>query len=320
MVKKTLLSPLVHLLMFLIVLVVLLFFFVSHGVVTGTVPGSFTPDYGAVFYRALWNAFLVSMPVSIFMVIFHIRRHRTARFLAGMLTLVSSTLLYGALVIGMERLLPYESMPEADGPAVPLVEKRFHQLPGGVIYPFRVMPDGGTGAALSAEPESSPVFSLHEGFVLEQGRPKLLAETGGERVFSLIPANPLVEPGLEPPAVIDELGGDFESFRRMVFEAAASGIPLLLLLLGAQGWFCVQSWVIVRAGRWPFVNLFLGAGLFLLFMKAHSFAAGPLWGRLIERLPAALPRQYTFAALLLFISLPLFFWNIFSRGEAAGHE
>jgi hypothetical protein len=320
MVKKTLLAPFVHLLLFLIFAAVSLFFLLAYGAVAGAVPGVSVPDYGDVFYRSVWSAFLITMPLSLFMVIFYIRRHRGARFIAGVLTLISSTLLYAALFVGIERMFPYEGIPEDKGPDVPLVEDHFNRFPDGVVYPFEVDSSGNTGLSVVADQGAYPVFSRYEGFILREGDPRMLYSEEEGRSIELVPRNPVVDPLLEQPGLLMKLSGDFESFRLLLSRARDRGMLFLLMLLGAQGWFCVQSWVIVRAGRWPLVNLFLGAGLFLLLVKAHAFMEGTLGLRFFEWLPLELSATAAAAVLLLFISLPLFFWNIFSSGEAAGHE
>ncbi len=320
MVIKTLLSPFVHLLLFLILLAVSLFFIFAYGAVVGTVPGVYVPDYGDVFYRSVWSAFLVTMPISLFMVIFYIRRHRGARFIAGVLTLISSTLIYGALFVGVERMFPYEGIPVYTGPDVPLVEHHFHRFPDAAVYPFEVDSSGNTGITVVADLGSYPVFSRYGSFTLREGDPRTLFSEEDDKSIALVPRNPVVEPLLKQPGVLVGLSLDFESYRLLLSRAWDKGILFLLMMLGAQGWFCVQSWVIVRAGRWPFVNLFLGAGLFLLLVKAHAFMDGTLWLRFLEWLPLELSGTAAAAALLLFLSLPLFFWNIFSSGEAAGNE
>ncbi len=322
MVKKTLLSPFVHLFLFLLLSALSLFFLFAYGAVIGTIPGASVPDYGDVFYRSVWSAFLLTMPVSLFMVIFHIRRHRGARFLAGVLTLISSTLIYGALFVGIEMIFPYDGIPADKGPDIPLVEDHFNRFPDAVVYPFEVDSSGNTGLSIVADQRrgSYPVFSRFEAFSLREGDPRVLVSEDGEKRIELVPRNPVVEPLLEQPGVLLSLARDFDSFRLLLSRARERGMLFLLMLLGAQGWFCVQSWVIVRAGRWPFVNLFLGAGLFLLLVKAHAFMEGTLWLRLLEWLPLDLSDTVAAAAMLIFLSLPLFFWNIFSSGEAAGHE
>jgi hypothetical protein len=317
MVKKTLLAPFVHLLWFFLSFAVVLFFLLVHGASLATVPDASVPDYTLILFPALWRSLVISMPVSLFLVIFFIRSGRNHRLLTGLLVLITSTFIYGLVFRGFDTFIPYEELPRQRAPLVPFEEFRFHTLPEGVLYPFHVDLQGNTGPALFAAYEGEPRLERFDAFSFSDG---MLRSAEGSLVLQVRPANPVVDPVMVPPSILVSLSRDVHSYRLLLNRALKPGLLYFGLLLVAQGWFCIQCWVVIRAATWPFVNLFLATGLYLLFMKAHTFALGELWERLVLHLPVDLPSVPLFSAVLVILSLPLFFWNLFSRSGAAGHE
>lgn len=320
MVKKIILTPFVHLLWFLVVFIVAFFFIVTYGTVVSSLPGTPNPSLFPIAADALWDAFLIAMPLSLFLVIFFIRRRRSFRFLSGIITLVTATLLYAACFIALQTLIAPSQIRNDRGPRQLFVEGMFHRFGDVSLYPFTVKDDGSPGESLLIRPGENPCFSLQSGFSLQRsGAGVSLVASDGYRLSSPM-VNPVVEPYIEPPAIVLRLSYDLETSRDVLLRAREDGLMFFLLMIGVQCWFCIQSWVIVRAGRWPLMNAVLGIGLFWLFLRAHWFFVSDLWLRFLDWLPSSLPYTAITAGAFFFLALPLFFWNIFSSGEAAGHE
>jgi hypothetical protein len=294
------LSPLAHLLWFFLVCTLLMAFVVIHSLLVNGLPyemnETFSRSFGALMYHAFWIAFPLSIPISLFMTLFYIRKGKVHRFLAGLLVLISSSLLFTFLFVTMERLLPYEELPEPPGPESFWIEGYFHHLDSQYVYPLGGEED--SSAVLLSEPLSASgsrfqIKPLHSFSIPED-------------------YNVHIEPWVPKPFLFAFLTKDVFALRKNLLSSAVLGLLPLLAFIAAQGWFCVQVWVIVRTGRWPFFNLLLGVGAFILFMKTHFFIQSELYTLLPEWLPEPLP--------FLLLSLPFFFWNVFSRGGAAGDE
>lgn len=296
--KRHILAPLAHLLWFLLVFLILMVFIMLQTLLLRSLPGAqgeyLYQGFASLFHHAFWIAFPLSMPLSLFLTLFYVRRGREHRFLMGVVVLVTSTILFTGTFITMNRILPWDRQAPPPEPEAFWIEGYFHHLQEGNVYVLQEKGEPSAVLLSHVPPPSGWRFQVRD-------------------LDSLVMPdhyNIHVEPWMPEPKIFSFLAGDLLSLIRNFFTAAGLGFLPLLAFIAAQGWFCVQTWVLIRTGRWPFLNLVLGVGAFFLFMKTHFLIGSELYGLLPEWFPEPLP--------FIVISLPFFFWNVFSPGGAAG--